>query len=133
VSSTRAGRQFARFLVVGGVAAIVNYSSRFVFSLWVAFPVAIVLAYGAGMVTAFVLMRRYVFDAHRRSFAPQVWKFVLVNCLAVLQTLAVSLLLARWVLPALGIVWQVEALAHAVGVLVPVATSFMLHKQATFA
>ena len=133
MSSTRPALEFTRFLLAGGLGAIANYGSRFLFSLKFNYPVSIVLAYCVGMLTAFLLMRRYVFEAHRRRLAPQIWKFLLVNGLAVLQTLIVSLLLARWALPALGVVWQVEALAHAVGVGVPVFTSFILHKRATFA
>lgn len=124
--------RFLRFLVAGGVAAAANYGSRFAFSIWFSFSVAIVLAYCVGMLTAFVLMRRFVFAAHGRSMAPQVAKFVLVNGLAVLQTLAVSLFLARWAFPALGVNWHVEAMAHAAGVAVPVFTSYVLHKHATF-
>ena len=133
VPAMPARRQFARFVLAGGLAALVNFTSRFAFSLAFDYAVAIVLAYGAGMLTAFLLMRRYVFHAQGRDLAAQVAKFVLVNGLAVLQTLVVSLALARWLLPALGIAWQVEALAHAVGVAVPVFSSFILHKRATFA
>ena len=124
--------QFGLFLLAGGIAAAANYASRFGFSRWFAFPVAIVLAYGVGMITAFLLMRRYVFEAHGKDVVPQVLKFALVNALALLQTMLVSLLLARWVLPSLGITSQVEALAHAAGVAFPVFTSYALHKQATF-
>ena len=47
-------------------------------------------------------------------------------------TLVISLLLARWLLPSLGIVTHAEALAHLVGVLVPVVTSYFGHKFLTF-
>lgn len=126
-------RQFSGFVLAGGLAAAANYGSRFAFSLAFSYPVAIVLAYGVGMVTAFLLMRRYVFRAHGRDWRPQAGRFVLVNVLAVAQTLAVSLVLARWVLPALGLVRHAEAVAHAIGVAVPVFSSFLLHKHATFA
>lgn len=132
MSAQPQARQFALFVVAGGIAAAANYGSRFIFSVWFSYPVAIVLAYGVGMTTAFVLMRRYVFDAHGRDLIPQVVKFALVNAVAVVQTLIVSLVLARWLLPALGITWQIEAIAHAVGVAVPVFTSYVLHKRATF-
>lgn len=132
MSAPPPARQFSRFLVAGGVAAAANYASRFVFSLWFDYPVAIVLAYGVGMCTAFVLMRRFVFNAHGRDLAAQIVKFVLVNALAVAQTLLVSIALVRWGLPAMGIAWHPEAIAHAVGVAVPVFTSFVLHRRATF-
>lgn len=123
----------ARFLLAGGVAALANFGSRFAFSLALPYPAAVVAAYGVGMVTAFVLMRRYVFAPGSRSLAQQVAAFVGVNLLAVAQTLAVSLLLARWALPPLGLgATTTEALAHAVGVAVPVVTSYLAHRAWTF-
>ena len=126
------GRRFGLFLVAGGIAAAANYGSRFGFSLWFNYPVAIVLAYLVGMAVAFLLMRQYVFDGRGKALAPQLWRFALVNALAVLQTLIVSLVLARWLLPALGVTQHAEAIAHAVGVAVPVVTSYFGHKLATF-
>jgi putative flippase GtrA len=126
-----AGR-FGLFLVAGGLAAAANYGSRFGFSLWFSYPVAIVLAYLVGMAVAFVLMRQYVFEGSGKALGPQVVKFVLVNILAVLQTLIVSLVFARWFLLALGVESHVEAIAHAFGVAVPAVTSYLGHKKATF-
>jgi putative flippase GtrA len=126
------GRRFALFLVAGGIAAAANYGSRFGFSLWFSYPVAIVLAYMVGMAVAFALMRQYVFDGRGKALAPQIVRFVGVNVLAVLQTLVVSLLLARWLLPMFGVTSHVEAIAHAVGVAVPVLTSYVGHRLATF-
>jgi putative flippase GtrA len=137
VQSTRAdgrgeARRFGLFVVAGGIAAAANYGSRFGFSLWFSYPVAIICAYLVGMAVAFVLMRHYVFDGGGKALGPQVVKFALINLLAVLQTLVVSLLLARWLLPAIGISEHVEAIAHAVGVAVPVITSYFGHRKATF-
>jgi putative flippase GtrA len=126
------GRRFGLFLVAGGIAAAANYGSRFGFSLWFSYPVAIVLAYLVGMTVAFLLMRQYVFDGRGKALGSQIGRFALVNVLAVLQTLVVSLVLARWLLPALGVTQHAEAIAHAVGVAVPVVTSYFGHKLATF-
>lgn len=125
-------RRFGLFVLAGGIAAAANFGSRFVFSLWFAYPLAIVLAYLVGMVVAFALMRQYVFDGAGKALGPQAVKFSLINLLAVAQTLAVSLVLARWLLPALGMTTQIEAVAHAVGVAVPIVTSYIGHKRATF-
>lgn len=124
--------QFLRFLVAGGVAAGANFGSRFLFSLYFDYGVSVFFAYLVGMLVAFVLMRGHVFNASQGSLTPQVTKFVLVNVLAVLQTLAISLLLARWVLPSIGVMNNAEALAHLAGVLVPVVTSYFFHKLYTF-
>ena len=126
--------EFSRFLIAGGVAAASNFGSRFIFSNFFSYAVAVFLAYLVGMVVAFLLMRGQVFNARNGSLVQQVTKFVGVNVLAVLQTLVISLLLARWLLPNIGITDQVKAevLGHLVGVLVPVVTSYFGHKFLTF-
>ena len=121
-----------RFLVAGGIAAGANFGSRFVFSIFFTYGVAVFFAYLVGMLVAFLLMRGHVFNASQGPLAPQVIKFVGVNLVAVLQTLAISLLLARLVLPSVGIADQAETLGHLVGVLVPVVTSYFGHKFLTF-
>ncbi len=124
--------EFLRFLVAGGIAAGANFGSRFIFSRVLDYAFAVFFAYLVGMLVAFLLMRGQVFDAQRAPLAPQIVKFVGVNVVAVLQTLVISLVLAHWLLPAFGIVEQAEALAHLVGVLVPVVTSYFGHKFFTF-
>lgn len=125
-------REFLRFLIAGGIAAGANFSSRFVFSMFMDYGFAVFFAYLVGMLVAFLLMRGHVFDARSGPLAPQVAKFIGVNVVAVLQTLAISLVLARGLLPSFGIVEHAEALAHLVGVLMPVVTSYFGHKFLTF-
>jgi len=126
--------QVVRFLLAGGIAAAINYGSRFLFSRWVSYEQAIGLAYLIGMFVAFVLMRAYVFEGKGKAIGPQVARFVGVNILAVLQTLLISVVLARWLLPAWGVVdrAEAEAIAHLIGVLVPVVTSYFGHLFLTF-
>jgi putative flippase GtrA len=124
--------RFFRFVLAGGTAAVANYGSRFAFSVFLPYPVAIVLAYLVGMLTAFVLNRAFVFHEATNSFANQALWFALVNVAAVVQTLAISLILAWWLLPVLGITAHSEAIAHAVGVAVPVVTSYLGHIRLTF-
>lgn len=124
--------QFWRFLLAGGVAAAANFGSRFVFSIFFEYGVAIFFAYLVGMLVAFLLMRGRVFDARNGSLVPQVSKFVVVNVLALLQTLVISFFLTPCMEPLFDTVYQAEALAHFVGVLVPVVTSYFGHKFFTF-
>jgi putative flippase GtrA len=126
------GRRFALFLLAGGIAAVANYGSRFGFSQWFTYPSAIVLAYLVGMTVAFALMRRYVFEGGGKPLGPQILRFAGINVLALLQTLFVSVVLARWLLPAIGVTEHAEAIGHAVGVAVPAVTSYFGHKLATF-
>ena len=125
------GAQFFRFLLAGGVAAAANYGSRFAFSAVLPYAAAIACAYAVGMIVAFTLMRQYVFFAGGQPWAPQVARFLAINALALLQTLVVSLLLARWLRPVAGEA-QAQAIGHLVGVVVPVFTSFLGHRHATF-
>ena len=124
--------QFLRYLAAGGVAAAANYLSRFAFSAWFTFETAVVLAFFVGLATGFVLMRQFVFDGAGKPVAPQAAKYVMVNLVALVLTVGVSSLLARWLLPALGVDRHVEAIAHAFGVAVPVLTSYFGHRMATF-
>ena len=118
--------------MAGGAAAAANFGSRFLFSLWVRYEWAIVLAFLVGLTVGFLLMRGYVFNASGKSFWRQAALFLAVNLFALLQTLLVSVALDRWVLPFLGVVSRTEALAHMVGVLVPMVTSYYGHRMATF-
>ena len=125
-------RRFIAYLLAGGVAALLNWSSRFLFSLWFNYPVSIVLAFIVGLISGFVLMRWLVFDGAGKSAATQVPYYLLVNLLALLQTLCVSLILAKWVIPGVGLSIRPEGPAHLIGVLVPVVTSYFGHKYFTF-
>jgi putative flippase GtrA len=125
-------REFALFVVAGGFAAVVNFGSRILFSLWIPYVPAIVLAYCIGMLTAFVINRQFVFARSDRPLHHQVWWFTAVNVAAVVQTVIISLLFDRWVFPAAGMAWHPESVAHAIGLIVPVFTSYVGHKYLTF-
>jgi len=125
-------RQFVKFVAAGGFAAVVNFGSRILLSNWMPYVPAIVLAYCVGMLTAFIINRQFVFEGSDRPLHHQAWWFTAVNLAAVLQTVAISLMFDRWVFPALGMRWQPESVAHAIGLIVPVFTSFAGHKYLTF-
>jgi putative flippase GtrA len=125
-------RQFLVFLLTGGLAAAVNFGSRIVYNQWVEFSIAVILAYITGMITAFLLARAFVFTDGSQSVQRSATFFVLVNAIAVLQTWAISMLLAYYVLHWVGIIRFVPEIAHAVGVVVPVFTSYLGHKRWSF-
>ncbi|WP_024891519.1 GtrA family protein [Luteimonas huabeiensis] len=127
-----ASRQFLLFILAGGVAAIANFGSRIILSLALPYTAAIAVAYCIGMAAAFALNRRFVFTHADNSLHSQATWFILVNILAVLQTLAISLLLARWLFPVIGMTFYPETVAHAFGVAVPVVTSYIGHRALTF-
>lgn len=124
--------QFLRFLLVSGFAAIVNFGTRILFSLALPLTLAVVLAFLVGMSTAFALNRKFVFASVPTPAGVQAMWFVLVNLAALVQTLIVTLVLAHWLLPLMGIVTLRESLAHAAGIIAPAVTSYLLHKKLTF-
>ncbi|WAT30639.1 GtrA family protein [Pseudomonas sp. GXZC] len=125
-------RQFLTFLLTGGTAAAVNFGSRIVYSLWLSFSTAVILAYLTGMVTAFILAKLFVFKDTEQSVHRSAMFFVLVNIVAVLQTWGISLVLAFHVLPAMGVQRFADEVAHAIGVAVPVFSSYWGHKRWSF-
>ncbi|KAF1699350.1 hypothetical protein CSC62_00105 [Pseudoxanthomonas jiangsuensis] len=124
--------QLVKFILAGGTAAAANFGSRILLSLWLPYEAAIVVAYLIGMLTAFVLNRAFVFTQVENTLGSQVSWFIAINLAAVLQTLLISLLLARVLFPAIGMEFHPETLAHAVGVAVPVITSYLGHRRFTF-
>ncbi|MCL2830599.1 MAG: GtrA family protein [Betaproteobacteria bacterium] len=125
-------RQFLLFLLTGGVAALVNFGSRILYSRWLDFSPAIVLAYLTGMATAFLLARIFVFRQSNSSVHRSVFFFCLVNLVAGLQTWAISIALAGYLLPALGVRAHILEIAHAAGIVFPVFTSYLGHKYWSF-
>ena len=121
-----------KFFVAGSVAASVNFFGRIFISHYFNYPTAIVLAYCLGIVTAFALNRRYVFQHSTNPLHLQIVWFVSINVLALAQTLAASLLLDEILFPRIGIVWHPQELAHAMGIAIPVFTSYLGHKHWTF-
>jgi putative flippase GtrA len=127
-----ASRQFLVFLLTGGFAAAVNFGSRILYNRAMPFSSAVICAYITGMITAFVLAKLFVFrDSEQATHRAAGW-FVLVNVVAVAQTWAISMLLVKWVLPALGVTMFAREIAHGVGVVVPVFTSYLGHKHFSF-
>lgn len=125
-------RQFLRFVIVGAVAAAANIGSRVVFDHWMAFVPAIVMAFFIGLSTAFILNRSWVFIKSGKHWLNEAAWFAVVNLLGLAQTIAISWVLAKHALPAIGLTVFVDVMAHSVGVIVPIVTSYLGHKHITF-
>jgi putative flippase GtrA len=126
------GRRIVRFLLTGGIAAVVNVVSRWLLSFAILYELAVAVAYLIGMTTAFILARLYVFESSKNALHYQYFRFGVVNLFAFAQVWLVSVGLARFVFPAIGLVWHPETVAHVIGVASPIATSYMGHKHFSF-
>ncbi len=125
-------RQFVVFVVAGSFAALVNFLSRFIYSLFLDFSYAVTLAYATGMVVAFILFKLFVFKPSHNSINKSISLFFLVNIISFSQTYAVSMVLVYHVLPDLGVHVFDKATGSGIGIVVPVITSFIGHKYFTF-
>ncbi|MEP3477403.1 MAG: GtrA family protein [Hyphomicrobiales bacterium] len=124
--------QFLRFLITGGIAAIINLSSRYVLNLFITFEIAIVFAYLIGMLSAYILARIFVFDTTGRSVASELQRFAIVNVFALVLVWFVSVGFARFIFPAINFNWHSNDIAHFIGVMVPAITSYFAHRFFTF-
>jgi putative flippase GtrA len=126
-------RQFASFVVAGGIAAAVNIFGRYFLNFVMTYEIAIVVAYVLGVTTAFLLNLRFVFPATSRAYTTKYAKFVIVNIVALGQVWLVSVGLAHYAFPAIGFTWYANDVAHVIGVGSPVITSYFAHKYFSFA
>lgn len=125
-------KEFIKFVLVGGLAALVNFCSRIFLSKWFPFLVAVIIAYIIGMIVAFVLSKMLVFSHSQGKATRQFIYFTAVNVAAVAQTAIVSVGLAQYLFPQIGFYFFPEEVAHGIGVIVPVFSSYLGHKHLTF-
>lgn len=127
-----AQRQFTAFLVAAGSSVPVNLLSRVLFSEWVPYGVAVLLAHGVGMVTAYTLSRQFVFEQTGRSVASELGRFAAVNVVSATLTWAVSVSLVDFAFPAVHFTLQPELIGHVLGLAVASLTSFVGHRHFSF-
>ena len=139
-------RTFFFFLFCGGIAAAVEIGGRWLVNFWLSYDISIVIARLSGMLVAFLLFKFMVFKTAGSGRAQREggW-FVLVNLLAMLQVWLISIGLADYVVPWLGMDHQFRFrvstrvltimprdIAHFIAVSTTALSSFIGHKLFTF-
>jgi putative flippase GtrA len=126
-------RPEGRFLIAGGIAALVNWLVRFPVELVLPYFAALLVATCIGMTCGFVLYRAWVFPGSTRPLRQQIRDFIIVNLTGQATMLAVATLL-RQLLISVG-VWTVlaGASAHALGIAVGAIVNYLGHRHVTFA
>ena len=124
--------RFVRFLLAGGAAAVINISCRILFNRFMLYEVAIPAAYAVGVLFAFLLNKLLVFAPSGRGVGVEGIRFILVNLLGVTQVWCVSVALAYIIFPAFGFADHAYTVAHVIGVMSPVITSYLGHKYFSF-
>lgn len=124
-------RQFAQFIVAGGISAAIHWLARLVLSLWLPFAWAVAAAYIVGMAFAFVLNSAFVFPQSDKSRPAQVRDFVLINLAFFPVVWAASLSIDGGPV-ALGMTRHTHELAHALAIPLPMFATFLLYKFLAF-
>jgi putative flippase GtrA len=120
------------FVLIGGLAATVNFLSRIFLNQFLSFSISVVVAYFIGMCIAFTLNKLFVFKEADSRTSWQAIMFVFVNLIGVIQTYLVSVALAEWLFPYWEVAWYPREIAHFIGISIPTITSYIGHKYLTF-
>jgi len=133
MTAVRADRwQFLRFVIAAGLSVPVNLGARVLLSRVIAYEVAIVLSHLCGMLTAYVLIRSFVFEPSGRRPSSELTRFALVNVVSLVVTWVVAVGLLRVVFPRIGFAASPEFVAHFLGLGVAPFTSFYGHRRYSF-
>ncbi len=125
-------KQFVLFVFVSGMAAVVNFTSRILLDYKFSYTTSIVGAFVCGLTTAFILNKILTFKDSKGNIFKSFILFFLVNLLALVIIITVSISLNDYILPFIGWDWYRAEVAHFIGIASPVFTSYYLHKRFTF-
>ena len=125
-------RQFFYFILTGGLAALVNIITRFIFSFFFNFTLSIFLSYLIAMVFAYYLAGRFVFKKSKKPIYSSFALFSLINLLAICQTLLISIITREYLSGKMINFQYINLISHTLGVTTPVFTSFIGHKYFSF-
>jgi putative flippase GtrA len=96
------------------------------------FEAAVICAYVVAAATGFILFSLFVFPGSSRPLSQQTVTFLAVSAGGMALTWVVSVTLLRFVFPAIAFNGPREAVAHALGLAVPIVTSYFGHRRFTF-
>ena len=121
-----------RFLLCGGLAALVNWAARLLLSLAMPFPVAIIFAAIVGMGLGFWLYRTFVWPHRHMGWKEQLPTFVLVNLFSAGAVLGLAMVFRSVAEDLLGPGSIIDAVAHAAAIGCGAVLNFAGHGLTTF-
>ena len=134
-----ASKQFLVFLLVGGTAALVNFSAgAFVRAFWTSYAAylgSVTFGFVLGTVVSFALNRTFTFRASGEAVAPQAFRFVMAAVGAVvISALVASIVLWAWEAAGRVVLThaQVETLGHLAAIGVSTIYNFLAMKFFAF-
>lgn len=122
------------YLFASGSAALVNFTSRFLYDIFFSFWLSVIFAYFTGMLVNYVFSRKYVFGSYDgenmgRTFA----KFMLVALLGLFATTIAAIFILRFLCEYTNLNEDMaKALAHTLAIGIAFFASFLGHNFITF-
>jgi putative flippase GtrA len=124
-------RQFLLFLCVGGLAAFLNWLSRILLSQWLFFDWAVTVAYGIGILVAFLLNSFLVFPKSTKPKKQQARDFFITN-ICFFPVVWISAIEVNSILQYYEVIRYTEAIAHAIALGIPMLATFLIYKFIAF-
>ena len=135
ISELFLSKQFLRFLVSGGIAALVNFFSRFFFQQFFTYAWSVALSFSLGTGVSFFLNKAFTFASYDERTSIQFVKFILIALVGImLASFAASAQITLYRL--LG--WprlsegEVESIAHIVTIAGAAIYNFLAMKYFSF-
>ena len=125
-------RQFVKFLIIGGSAALINWIARIIINSWTDFSTSVIIAYLFGMAFAFTLNKIYVFPSSDRKISRQVRDFSMVNLVSFTMVWIISIALKSALEEHFGISLYAAEIAHFLALSAPMLISFLIYKFVAF-
>lgn len=122
------------YFLVSGLAALVNFGSRFFYDLFCDFWISVIAAYFTGMLVNYALSRKYVFASYVAATTTKTLsKFTIIAFLGLGVTTAVSVVALDLLQRHFVLADQLaRALAHCLGIGTAFVASFLGHNFLTF-
>jgi putative flippase GtrA len=125
-------KQFLSFLLVGALAAMANFGSRFAFENYFGFVGSLIAAFGVGLATAFVLNRIFVFPASGKGIRREFALFTMFNIFAFPVVVGGSFAFHHYFFSNFVSETTSKALSHGIAVILPSFVTFAAQKLYTF-
>ena len=125
-------KEFFLFLLIGAIAASVNFYSRIIISQWYSYSISIFISYLAGMFTFYILARSFVFKESNQKIRKSIIYFVFINFIAILQIWLIAHLFLDIIFPLIEMHFYPQEISHALGIIFPIFSSYFGHKYLSF-
>ncbi len=124
-------KQFLYFIFSGGIATLLNWSSRIILRLYLDLIPSAVISYSLGLTCAFLLYRHFVFTFSEISMKTQSIRFLSIH-LCFMPVVIIVFSQLSIIFSNIGLGDLSEPLAYALSLSIPPLITFFLYKFFAF-